>query len=143
MLLKTVISQIWTFYTPCDDDGISDLFEFIECADRSLEADVAGLLAKLDTISASPLGPKVLNQKICHYVDDRERIFQVRHGQLRLLMFYSLYERKVIICSSPFIKDTQKTPRSEIAKAVSIKTSYQAAAANKQVSIIPEEQEGA
>ena len=141
MFLKAICKQKWALYTPCDENGMSDLYTFFENIEERYQPDAYGLLAKIEKISDDEKGPKIFNKRICHFVDDTERIFQVRHGHLRLLMFYSPEERKVIICSSPFIKSTNKTPRSEIQKAIDIKERYLSSVQQKQIVIIPDDEE--
>ena len=141
MNLKIVISDKWTFYTPCNDDGLSELYSFLENIESEYEADRAGLIAKLKAASCYDQGPQIFNEKICHFVDDAERIFQIRHRQLRLLMFYSATERRAIICSSPFIKRRDKTPPSEIEKARSIKRQYEKAVSEGRIVILPDEED--
>jgi len=139
--LKIVISDRWTFYTPCDADGSSELYSFLETIGSEYEADRAGLLAKLRTASCQDQGPQFFNEKICHFVDDIHKIFQIRHRTLRLLMFYSATERRAVICSSPFIKRSDKTPSSEIKKARFIQEQYESAVNADQITILPDEED--
>lgn len=141
MNLKIVISDKWIFYTPCNDDGLSELYSFLDSIDSEYEADKAGLLAKLKAASCFDQGPQNFNEAICHFVDDSERIFQIRHRRFRLLMFYSATERRAIICSSPFIKRCAKTPASEIEKARSIKRQYETAVSEGRIVVLPDEED--
>ena len=52
--------------------------------------------------------------------------FRTRSGntQIRLLAFWDTTENSLIICSHGFIKKTQKTPKSEINKAIGFRKSY-------------------
>lgn len=141
MYLKTVTSKLWKFYTQCSVDGSSDLYNFFLGLGQRHLKDVEGLVAKIEKISEHHLGPRILNQEICHTIDDKNKIFQIRHGKIRLLCFYSHAEQKVIICAAAFIKGTQKTPKNEIEKAKTIKDEYATAVAAGQVFIVPEPDE--
>lgn len=141
MKLRTVISNKWTFYTPCNDDGSSELHSYLENIESRYEADRDGLVAKLMAAAGDERGPKMFNEKICHYVDDNNRIFQIRHRTLRLLMFYSATEKKAIICASPFLKTTDKTPSGELKKARDIQKQYTKADSEGQIVIFPDEED--
>lgn len=140
MNLKIVTRDKWTFYTPCNDDGSSELFSFLDNITSEYEADRAGLIVKLKKASYENLGPQFFNKKICHIVDEKNNIFQIRHRTLRLLMFHSITERRVIICSSAFIKRSQKTPSSEISKARTLQQQYETAVNEKSIVILPDEE---
>jgi hypothetical protein len=139
--LKIVVSDRWTFYTPCDADGSSKLYSFLETIGSEYEADKAGLLVKLQTASCQDQGPQFFNEKICHFVDDTNKIFQIRHRTLRLLMFYSATERRAVICSSVFIKRSDKTPSSELKNARSIQQQYETAVNEGRITILPDEED--
>jgi hypothetical protein len=139
--LKIVISNKWTFYTPCNDDGSSDLYSFLENLESKYDADKAGLVEKLSAASDHDQGPKLFNENICHYVDETNKIFQIRHRTLRLLMFYSTVERRAIICSLAFIKRSDKTPPSKIRNAVFIKQQYEAAIHKGRIVVLSEEED--
>lgn len=141
MKLKTVIGNKWTFYTPCNDDGTSELHTFLDKVESKYEADRDGLLEKLKAAASDELGPKMFNETICHFVDEGNRIFQIRHRTFRLLMFYSETERKAIICASPFTKRRKKTPPEELRKVRDIQQQYNQAARDGQIVILPDEED--
>lgn len=141
MKLKIVISEKWTFYTPCNDDGTSELYSFLENIERKYEADRDGLIEKLRAAANDELGPQLFNIKICHFVDESNRIFQMRHRNFRLLMFHSDSERRAIICAAPFVKRTDKTPPEELKKARDIQQQYKAAVDEGRIVIVPDEED--
>lgn len=68
-------------------------------------------------------GRERFNDDLCHYVDKEEKIFQFVKGDLRILWFYADV-RKVIICTHGFVKDSNKTPKSETRRAIAEKDRY-------------------
>lgn len=52
--------------------------------------------------------------------------FRIRYDkqQVRLLAFWDLKRNSLIICTHGFIKKTQKTPKSEIDKALTLRKNY-------------------
>lgn len=82
---------------------------------------LAGLLVMLGKFSEH--GRKMLNDGICHEVDENEKIFEFIKGDLRLLWFYG-NGNKIIICSHCFIKRGSKTPKPEKAIAIKLRKEY-------------------
>jgi hypothetical protein len=85
------------------------------------EKSLDGLLSLLAKFSEH--GQRMLNDGICHEVDENEKLFEFIKGDLRLIWFYGR-GNKIIICSHCFIKKGKKTPPSEKAAATSIKREY-------------------
>lgn len=85
------------------------------------ERSLAGLIAMLGKFSEH--GTKMLNDGICHEIDESEKIFEFIKGDLRLLWFYGK-GNKIIICSHCFIKKGRKTPTDEKAIAIRLKNEY-------------------
>lgn len=141
MKLKKVISDRWTFYTPCTEDGECELYLFLENIEHKYQADRDGLIAKLNAAAANDRGPQMFNTDICHFVDEENRIFQIRHRTIRLLMFYSATEKKAIICAAPFIKRRTKTPPEELRKARDIQQQYTIDASQGMIDILPDEED--
>jgi len=56
--LKTVVSDRWTFYTPCTEDGECELCSFLENIESKYQADRDGLIAKLNAAAASDRAPR-------------------------------------------------------------------------------------
>lgn len=81
----------------------------------------AGLMVMLENFSEH--GRKMLNDGICHEVDENEKLFEFIKGDLRLIWFYG-NGNQIIICSHCFVKKGRKTPPSEKAAAIRLKREY-------------------
>jgi phage-related protein len=84
--------------------------------------------ASLDAIAKSELGPRLYqnNSSFCHQIKVGKKItklWQFRKGKLRLLWFYG--RGKMVVCSHCFVKVSQKTPQSEIDKALNLLKIYE------------------
>ncbi|WP_341674980.1 type II toxin-antitoxin system RelE/ParE family toxin [Niveibacterium sp. SC-1] len=85
------------------------------------ESDANGMFDQIERLAN--LGHQGFNIGSCHYVDEGEHIYQLRKGNLRLLFFYGGGNR-IIVCSHVFMKSSQKTPASEITRAIAAKHAY-------------------
>lgn len=82
---------------------------------------VAGLLVMLGKFSEH--GRKMLNDGICHEIDENEKLFEFIKGDLRLIWFYG-DGNKIVICSHCFVKKGRKTPPAEKTIAANLKNEY-------------------
>jgi phage-related protein len=108
----------WTLWTPSDEQGRSELFDFFDSLDETLVASREKLLALLDHVGRQ--GPQGLPVEISHEV--APYIWQFRKGRLRLLWFYD--DGRVVICAHAFIKKTPKTPKDASNRAVALRKAY-------------------
>lgn len=60
------------------------------------------------------------NVEISHQI--KGKLFEFVQGRLRVFWFYD--EGRLIICTSGFVKKNQKTPRSEIERAIQVMNEY-------------------
>ncbi|WP_148059011.1 type II toxin-antitoxin system RelE/ParE family toxin [Pseudomonas chlororaphis] len=106
----------------CDGGGYScPLTESFGFLGPNYEKSLAGMMSLLEKFSVH--GRKMLNDGICHEVDESEKIFEFIKGDLRVLWFYGK-GNKIIICSHCFIKKTRKTPSTEKSIAIASKREY-------------------
>lgn len=113
MILWLVRKGIWTIH-----------------ADSSLLKDLDGLdqhkkykiLKLFSAIADGNRNPQQLPDDRCHQIDAGEKLWQFRSGDIRIPWFYD--EGKIIVCSHLFIKKCQKTPPSEISRAIKLKQEY-------------------
>lgn len=98
-------------------------------------ASVVGLMQFWENIPR--VGPRQLGTAIYHCVDDEHGIFEFVKGRLRVLCFQS--DGAICVCCHAFLKQTQKTPKPKIKRAVGIKKEYEAALASGKVEIKAEE----
>jgi Phage derived protein Gp49-like (DUF891). len=67
-------------------------------------------------------GPIALGTALYHQVDEKNGIFEFIKGRLRVLCFE--IPGAVCICSSVFLKQTGKTPKAEVQRAIALKEQY-------------------
>ena len=125
---RLIQGQSFTVYAACDARGDCDLVEFLDGLGANLQSDGDHMLELLERVSIS--GPP-RNNDICHQIQGD--IYEFIKRRLRVLWFYD--EGRVIVCTHGFIKDTQKTPKAEIAKADRIREKYFAAKAQNGLEI--------
>jgi phage-related protein len=85
------------------------------------EKSLDGLLVMLERFSEH--GQRMLNDGICHEIDENNKIFEFIKGDLRLIWFYG-DGNKIIVCTHCFVKKGQKTPTKEKAHAINVKDRY-------------------
>lgn len=136
MRLLLIREGTWSFYTPCNQHGQCELLVFLENLNAQSQAAIERLMSFIDMASRESQGPNCFDDGISHYVDQNNKIFEFVAGRLRLLWFYSPTERKIIICSHAFLKKTNKTPKSDIRKAIKLKKDYEDAWNKGQIEII-------
>lgn len=91
--------------------------EFIESLDIKLQKKVAYNIQKSREVNDS---------KILKKLTDEIWEFRTRYDkqQIRLLAFWDPNLKSLIICTHGFVKKTQKTPKSEIRKALEFRKMY-------------------
>lgn len=100
--------------------------EDLGSVEKSDQASADRLLEYLSKVAENGVG--ILNDKQCHYVDKEKKIYEFIAGRLRVL-FFSGTPKSVIVCTHMFLKKTQKTPATEIARAIRAKKRYEVARA--------------
>ncbi len=136
MILVPIKKDTWTFYAQCNDDTSCPLLETLGSLPKNHQASVRRLLAIISNAASSQHGPRLLSKDISHRVNDEFAIYEFIAGRLRLLWFYSSTERKVVICTSAFMKKTQKTPANIITAAIKNKKMYEKAVTNNDITIL-------
>ncbi|RRV26754.1 hypothetical protein EGJ23_12070 [Pseudomonas sp. o96-267] len=131
MNLKVLLSGKWTILTPTKQNGLSELEEFIAGLGSNFEASLAGVFTMMEQHCS--YGPEHFNSSQCHYVDQKEQIYQYSKGRIRVFWFED--DDKVVICTHGLLKKTQKTPRQEIQRAIKVKERYNRAKQNGSLSI--------
>ncbi len=135
MILLPIRKDFWAFYALGNADGSCPLLEEFGTLPQSHQASVRRLLAIIDNAASSLDGPRLLPKDICHRVNDKHAINEFIAGRLRLLWFYSPAARKVVVCTTVFMKKSQKTPKKYIAAAITAKETYEKAVAGNDITI--------
>jgi phage-related protein len=108
------------FYTVCAagrEPDHCELLEFLQGIGANLQKDCDRILALFAKVALE--GP-LRNIEISHQI--KGKLFEFIQGRLRVLWFYD--ERRLIICTSGFVKKGQKTPRNKIEHAIQVMNEY-------------------
>jgi len=135
LILLPIRKDSWAFYALGNADGSCPLLEALGALPQSHQASVRRLLAIIDNAASSQDGPRLLANDICHRVNDKHAINEFIAGRLRLLWFYSPAERKVVVCTTVFMKKSQKTPKKYISAAIAAKKAYEKAVVSNDIVI--------
>lgn len=90
---------------------------FIKSLDVKVQKKIAYNIQKAREINDPKLFKK-LNSEIWEFRTNFDR------QQIRLLGFWDPTQKAVVICTHGFVKKTQKTPKSQIDKAINYRTEY-------------------
>ncbi len=104
MDLKIIRKRTWTIYEVCDDEGNSPLLAWCSSLNKNYNGSIRRLFSIIDQVASDPNGPRLLPREISHEANKDESIYEFVAGDLRLFWFYSMHERKVIICGGYDIK---------------------------------------
>ena len=80
-----------------------------------------------------------LTSDLFHEVDKQNGIWEFIKGRIRILCFMSPYDGTLIILTHSFIKKEQKTPKSEVSKAIRLLEVYKADFLDGEVELVEEE----
>lgn len=107
------------------DDGLTcPVHEFFESIDQQYQGSADGLLALIGRIANN--GTQGLSSKLCHLVDEDNKIFELIKGDLRLFFFKGHCDL-IVIATHGIIKKSQKTKNSDKNRAINYKKHYQKA----------------
>ena len=90
---------------------------FIKSLDLKIQKKVAYNIQKAREINDPKLFKKI-NNEIWEFRTNYDK------QQIRLLGFWDPTQKALVICTHGFVKKTQKTPKSQIDKAISFRTKY-------------------
>lgn len=117
----------WDVYAEVLHGQCELLDELAKLADDPRSRGYAeGMVVLLDQIP--PQGPRQLGAMLFHYVDKKNEIYEFIKGPFRLLCFHA--DGRVVVCSHIFRKSSNKTPKSELRRAIALRERYLAARAN-------------
>jgi len=118
------------------DDDCCPLTDFLTDIGAQYAGSASGMYDLLERFAES--GKETFSDDLCHLVSKDEKIWQFTKGRLRVLWFYGQGNR-IVVCSHGFVKQSQKTPKKEINRAISTKKQYETAAKINAVTILEEE----
>ncbi|SEI99350.1 Phage derived protein Gp49-like [Azotobacter beijerinckii] len=101
-------------------DGRSQVEVFLDDLGSNFGSNADGILAMMEAHSEH--GPEHFNTSQCHYVDQKEQIYEYIKGRLRLFWFED--DDRVVVCTHGIVKKDQKTPKRDIERAKRVKADY-------------------
>lgn len=115
-------SCVWKIYLLANSEKDCELRDFLR--NPSVLPDWERLQAKLEKIAKSKEGLGVYGDRISHELGSKKyKIFRFSQGSLRISWFYGK-GNKIILCAHGYLKKTNATSRSDIAKAESYYEKY-------------------
>jgi len=136
MKLKILYAHRWQIVSPMEPDGRSQVEVFMDEVGGGFSANLSGLLGMMER--HSKFGAESFNTEQCHYVDQKEKIYEYIKGRLRFFWFED--GERIIVCTHGIIKKTQKTPKREISKAIRIKELYKERKDSGDITLIEEDE---
>jgi phage-related protein len=116
-------------------NGFSEVEIFLDSLGANLKASGSGILVMMEAHSEA--GAEQFNVSQCHYVDQRDQIYEYIKGRIRVFWFEDV--DRVVICTHGIIKKDQKTPKPEIDRAKRIKRDYLEAKSASEIIFLEEE----
>lgn len=93
-----------------------------QCVDsKQYRGSAVGLYKLIEMFSMS--GHDALTTDQSHFVDQDNKIYQLKKGDLRVLYFYA-NDKSIVICSHGFLKTTQRADKKEVKKAIRLRDEY-------------------
>jgi len=103
---------------------------FLNELEAKYQSSADGLFSLIDHIAK--YGLDGLSSKQCHLVDQRNKIYELIKGDIRLLFFKGQGDL-LVVTTHAFLKKTPKTPEQDKNKAVSYKNKYHSAHDKQQI----------
>ena len=129
VLRRMLAGREFRVYTFGHDDDCP-LFDFLERLERDDESEHAKFWALIQRI-AEHGAPR--NEQKCRFIPELDGFELKTTGGVRVFAFYD--RNRVVICSHGFLKKSQKTPKAQLVRAVSIRAEYVKAAALGEVTV--------
>jgi phage-related protein len=110
MRVRTLTRKSWHLIEKVESDQCGLVSGFLEGLGANKQREAARMVALLDRVAAN--GPRLGAEK-CHQIHGE--IWELIYGSLRILFAHE--GDQLIVCTSGFIKKSQKTPKKEIKRA--------------------------
>jgi hypothetical protein len=142
MKLRILERKQWTVCAIEEQSGGGEDFcsvvDFLFGLSAQYSGSRNGLLKYFEKCAESGTG--WLNDDQSHLINTENKIFEFIKGDLRVPWFYGK-GGKLIVCSHGFVKDSQKTRKQDLDRAIKVKQAYLEAVEAGNV-VFVEEQEG-
>lgn len=118
MRLRRVRRRQWDVLAVCSDRGDCQVLDFLYGLEGKLAKQRPRMLALLDRVAeGGPPSDAERSHKIAG------AIWELIHGDLRILYFFDA--GRLVICTTAFVKKSQKTPNDEVVRAEAAASRYQ------------------
>ena len=117
------------------DKSTCPVLDFFGALEKQYQGSADGLLALIDHIAQN--GTQGLSSKLCHRVDEENKIYELIKGDLRLF-FFKGHGDLIVIATHGTIKKSQTTKSSDKQRAINYKKQYQNAHDQKSLKILGE-----
>jgi hypothetical protein len=121
--LKYLLKDRWPICAPLDSNDQTEVEQFLSGLDGNYEASRNGILVLMERFSKN--GRDGFSDKLCHYVDKEEKIWEFIKGPLRVLWFEA--GGQMIVCACGYVKKQQKADKRMVQHAIRLKHAYFAA----------------
>jgi len=135
MKLRLLLAARYRLLAVCSGRGDCQLLDFLNELEGQFAKQADRMYVRLEETARQ--GPSSRSE-ICRKLS--QEVWEFREGRVRVLWFYG-EEPEIIICSHGFFKSSQKTPRSEVRRAIASRKRYFAALARGEIEILSEEDE--
>ncbi|MBU1188510.1 MAG: type II toxin-antitoxin system RelE/ParE family toxin [Gammaproteobacteria bacterium] len=134
MRIQTINRKNWHLIEKVNAAGRGLVTDFLVGLGANKQREATRMIALMDRVAAN--GPRQGTAK-CHQI--KGDIWELIHGSLRVLFAHDGH--RLIICTSGFIKKSQKTPKQEIKRAERILNEYRQASIDEKLEWVNHDQE--
>lgn len=134
MYLRSLSQKTWNLVEMVDASGVGRVSGFLAGLGANKQREAAAMVALLDRVAAQ--GPRQGTAK-CHQIQGE--IWELIHGSLRVLFAHD--GNRLILCTSGFVKKSQKTPKKEIRRAERTLADFRDARARNQLEWVKDDQQ--
>ena len=120
MFIRSLSKKSWNLVEVVDAAGVGKVSGFLADLGANKQREAAGMTALFDRVAVH--GPRQGTAK-CHQIQGE--IWELIHGTLRVLFAHD--GNRLILCTSGFVKKSQKTPKREIQRAERTLAEFRAA----------------
>lgn len=133
MRVRLISQQNWALVEKVDSSGAGEVSSFLQSLGANKQREATRMTALLDRVAAQ--GPRQGTAK-CHKIQGD--IWELIQGSLRILFAHDGHQ--LIVCTSGFIKKTQKTPTAEIKHAERTLAEFREARSSKRLEWVEDKQ---
>lgn len=134
MRVRSLSQKAWTLIEKVDAGGTGEVSGFLQGLGANKRREASRMVALMDRVAVE--GPRQGAAK-CHQIDGE--IWELIRGSLRILFAHDGH--RLILCTSGFVKKSQRTPKKEIDRAKRILSDFRDARANSRLEWVQEKQE--